>query len=235
MGKQGKLGLIAGAAAGVALLASATSASAVIVNWADLTDYSVSGSTWTVHGNITVGAQNIGVTFVGDGVGFVQTNGVGTNYWIPSAPYTSGSVENAPPDADIIALDVAGLKTITFSQAVSDVYLGLVSWNGNSGAFNQPITPISSGCGYWGCGSFDNVTSNSFDAVGELHGVLEFGGNFSQVSFTDSHNEYWHGIQIGIAGVAPPGVPEPASWALMIGGFGLAGAALRRRRATVAA
>lgn len=30
-------------------------------------------------------------------------------------------------------------------------------------------------------------------------------------------------------------VPEPASWALMIGGFGLAGAALRRRRATLAA
>lgn len=30
-------------------------------------------------------------------------------------------------------------------------------------------------------------------------------------------------------------VPEPASWALMFGGFGLAGAALRRRRAMVAA
>ena len=30
------------------------------------------------------------------------------------------------------------------------------------------------------------------------------------------------------------GAPEPASWALMIGGFGLAGAALRRRRGAVA-
>ena len=30
------------------------------------------------------------------------------------------------------------------------------------------------------------------------------------------------------------GVPEPASWALMIGGFGLAGTALRRRRAALA-
>jgi hypothetical protein len=30
------------------------------------------------------------------------------------------------------------------------------------------------------------------------------------------------------------GVPEPASWALMIGGFGLAGAALRRRKTAIA-
>jgi hypothetical protein len=33
----------------------------------------------------------------------------------------------------------------------------------------------------------------------------------------------------------PGGIPEPGTWALMIGGFALAGAALRRRRALVAA
>ena len=35
--------------------------------------------------------------------------------------------------------------------------------------------------------------------------------------------------------LAPSAVPEPASWALMIGGFGLAGAALRRQRGIKAA
>jgi len=34
--------------------------------------------------------------------------------------------------------------------------------------------------------------------------------------------------------VLPSAVPEPAAWALMIGGFGLAGATLRRRRALAA-
>ncbi|HEX4712353.1 PEPxxWA-CTERM sorting domain-containing protein [Phenylobacterium sp.] len=36
-------------------------------------------------------------------------------------------------------------------------------------------------------------------------------------------------------GLPAGAVPEPASWALMIGGFGLAGASLRRRRSAVAA
>lgn len=40
------------------------------------------------------------------------------------------------------------------------------------------------------------------------------------------------GTQIGLAATAPvfAAVPEPSSWAMMIGGFGLIGAQLRRRR-----
>jgi hypothetical protein len=36
----------------------------------------------------------------------------------------------------------------------------------------------------------------------------------------------------GLDQTTPAGVPEPATWALMLSGFGLAGAGLRRRRAT---
>ncbi|MBO9574743.1 MAG: PEPxxWA-CTERM sorting domain-containing protein [Sphingobium sp.] len=36
---------------------------------------------------------------------------------------------------------------------------------------------------------------------------------------------------VGVAAQAP--VPEPAAWALMIGGFALGGAAMRQRRAAV--
>jgi hypothetical protein len=38
-----------------------------------------------------------------------------------------------------------------------------------------------------------------------------------------------------ILGTSDLSVPEPAAWALMIGGFGMAGAALRRRRTAPAA
>ena len=42
------------------------------------------------------------------------------------------------------------------------------------------------------------------------------------------------GAYIIAAGTFTAGVPEPASWAMLIAGFGLTGAALRRRRAAIA-
>jgi len=42
------------------------------------------------------------------------------------------------------------------------------------------------------------------------------------------------GRSLATPGPTGPGVPEPTTWALMIAGFGLAGAALRRRRPALA-
>lgn len=207
----------------------AAPASAATVNWADLT----SATSNQVIGTIATSGGDVGVTFNGPTF-FTQTNG-GTNFWTEGnpAPYTGGSVDNAPGTPDIIALSTGGLKTITFDRTVSDVYLALVSWNGNAGVFDQSFEVISDGCGFWGCGTFQNVTPNSFTASGELHGVMRFTGSFNSISFTD-RDEAWHGIQIGIGGIAPiGGVPEPSAWAMMIAGFGLVGASLRRRRRTV--
>jgi hypothetical protein len=53
--------------------------------------------------------------------------------------------------------------------------------------------------------------------------------NFTGLNFTVSPSVL--ALQVNGAG----GVPEPAAWALMIAGFGLAGATLRRRRAIGAA
>lgn len=220
----------AAAALSAAGICSPSASAQVVVNWADWT-----GTTpGQVNGGIIVGADNIDVTFSGDYY-FTQTDGTGTYYWTEGtpAPYTGGVVDNAPGTTDIIGLGNGGLKTITFSQTVSDVYLAFVSWNGNAGVFNQPFEVISTGCGYWGCADFSTVTPLTFTSSGELHGVIRFTGSFDSVSFTDQ-SEYWHGITIGIGGLAaPPAVPEPTSWSMMIGGFGLAGAAMRRRKVKV--
>lgn len=53
--------------------------------------------------------------------------------------------------------------------------------------------------------------------------------------FTVNKGSSYYNDSTGLsATLSTAGVPEPATWALMIGGFGLAGAALRRRRAVTA-
>ena len=118
---------------------------------------------------------------------FAQLNNTGTNYWNPSTPYLSTTVANAPAQTDIIGLSAAGTSTITFSQPVTDPLIALVSWNGADVTFNAPIVPLSSGCGFWGCGSFANVTSDQFTGSGELHGVLEVVGTETPSIFRESH------------------------------------------------
>lgn len=213
-----------------ALLSWAGTAEAVVVNWADLT----SATTNQVTGTLDVNGTSVGVTYSGP-YAFAQTDGTGTDFWTEpnpaSRPYTGGSVSNRPPGTDIVALAQGGSKTITFSQPVNDLYLGLVSWNGNNVSFDRPFEIVSEGCGFWGCGSFTNVTPTSFTGSGELHGIIRFQGPLSSITFTDI-SENWHGFQVGVAGVGVP-VPEPAAWALMIVGFGLAGSVMRSRKARI--
>jgi hypothetical protein len=45
-------------------------------------------------------------------------------------------------------------------------------------------------------------------------------------------DESWGLDNFSVTASGTPGVPEPAAWGMMIGGFGLAGAALRRRTST---
>lgn len=70
--------------------------------------------------------------------------------------------------------------------------------------------------------------------------VYAYGSGALQLYKPDSWGEMlaetefeFGGLEVTYVGPSPTpgGVPEPATWALMIAGFGLAGAALRRRRA----
>jgi hypothetical protein len=200
---------------------AAAPALAVPVAWTDWTSSSVG----QVDGTITTVSGAVDVTFTGD-YSFAQTAG-GIFYWNENtpAPYTSGDVDNAPPDTDIIGLDAAGTVTITFSRSVHNPIIALVSWNGNTGTFSDPIEIVSEGNGHWGTGSFGNVTANSFVGVGELHGVIRVLGDYTQVSFTHT-SENWHGIQVGVEAV-----PVPLPLALLGTGVAALAVAGRRKRA----
>ena len=209
--------MIAKILVGAALLATTSMAQAVTVQWASLT---AQPNATTLTGTVA----GVGLTYSG-ALSFAQINNNDFDYWIDLG-YTQGVV-NRPTGTDLIALDAGGTKTITFAAPVKDVYLAFTSWNGVLASFSAPFTVVSEGCGFWGCSTFNPLPGNtSFYTAQEVHGVLKFAGTFTSLSFTDT-SENWHGFTVGTTNA----VPEPASWAMLIAGFGLTGAVLRRRRA----
>jgi PEP-CTERM motif len=201
------------------------------VFWTDWT--TATTATPGVLGALTTLTDTVNVTYSGP-YSFAQTSG-GTNYYNPSAPYLSPTVDNAPPASDIIALNVGGLKTITFSKAVKDPFIALVSWNANAVDFGVPIDIISFGTGFWGNGTpILNAGGTGFFGSGEVHGVIRLPGSYTSISFTDT-SENWHGFTIGVAGVSVDGgtdgggtVPEPTT--LLLLSLGLLGIAQSARR-----
>jgi hypothetical protein len=97
----------------------------------------------------------------------------------------------------------------------------------------QPIgTQIGSGS--FGIPSFGGHTAPFGSLVGRIGGVYQtLGANFNGTAWNNGTLElfYWDSNQGDNSGEIAfnISVPEPESWALMLLGFGLAGAAIRRR------
>jgi len=196
---------------GVFVLAALAGVAQADVDWVDWQSATSTSVTGVVNG--------ITVTYSG-GFQFAQTSS-DTNYWIPSAPYTSALVPNAPPDSDIIALANSG-GIITFSQAVTDPFMAIVSLGqpgiGSQWHFDAPFEIISQGSGYWGSGPLTNPSGNILQG-NEGHGVIQFKGTFTSISWEVTDGENWGGFTLA--------VPAPGSAAALVAGLL---PALRRRR-----
>jgi hypothetical protein len=119
----------------------------------------------------------------------------------------------------------AGFTTgFSFNYSMIGASAGVVNVWDSLGGTGTLLGSISLAVTPSGCPGFAGAYC-PFVPVGVLFGgtakSIEFAGVANFVVFDD--------VTFG-SGTPGPGVPEPASWALMIGGFGMVGAALRRRR-----
>jgi hypothetical protein len=109
----------------------------------------------------------------------------------------------------------------TTGGSVDDVYVdGALAGEFN---FNFATRDLSGVNTYIGAG--DN--GGLYHLNGSLADTRIYQGALTGQEVLDLYNDVPNGP-------TTPGVPEPATWALMISGFGLAGASLRRRRELLA-
>jgi hypothetical protein len=159
---------------------------------------------------------------------FQSDAGVGT----PIGPFVNLYLDTNPPltvsgGGSDVGFEVTNDRAFIPGQPGYASNLGLDIFQGGSAAtgfvveFAIPLSLLRNGIP--GLGAFPNVAPGGFftfrlsQAFGySVAGGTTYGGN-------------------RLGAFQMPAVPEPASWAMMIGGFGLAGAAMRRRvRTTVA-
>lgn len=208
-----------------------SSAYAIPIVWTDW----LTGSSTVATGQMTVGSTVIGVTATSTSAFRAVQTGTGTNYLSghgsnPSgSPYTNGEIDNAPTPSELIQLNAGGIVTLTFSEAIENIFIAMVSANNNVIDFGTAITVDSNGRGYWGAGNpVVNGAGTGFTGVGEVHGVFKAAGEFTSLSF--SHlTENWHGFTLGIEGLAPSSVPAPGTLLILLSG--LLGLRISRRKA----
>lgn len=185
---------------------------------------------WTAAGGgvATGTAAGVTVTYTGQLSPVAQTSGGGTNFWASnSSTYTSSpTVDNPPPDSDIIRLTGGGgtgTFNLSFSQLVHNPVMAIMSM-GQGGIpvtydFDAPFDVLNFGPGHFGDGPLTELAGDVLEGR-EGHGIIQFQGSFSSISWTVPTAEFWHGFTLA--------VPEPSVLGVL--GIGLAGLASRRRR-----
>lgn len=141
------------------------------------------------------------------------------------------------PEGVILSQSITSLAgLLTFSADIASLKSTGSVANSDGGTFSILLDGLS-------------LDSHSFGVV-DFGVTYRAGLGFSQVVGAGSHTldlyitrnflsasvtPFQYVSNISAIQADPGGVPEPATWALMLGGFGLAGVALRRRHAAVAA
>ena len=220
---------IATAAITCGSLSAALPATAAPISWATWSNV-VRNAT---HGSATATFATAGVTASYSGE--LERFGTGYASYGPASTFSGGAVDNAPPTANGIITIAGGAgaptDTITFSKPVVNPVMAIWSLGQAKGSaefkFNQPFTIQSGGPNAENGGS--TITASGNNLFGnEGNGVIQFTGTFTSISWTNPNYENWFGFTVGTPVAA---VPEPETYALMLGGLGVIAMIARRRRA----
>lgn len=198
---------------------------AATINWTDW-QYASPGIVDSALGSM----GGVNVSYVGD-YEFVQL-GSGKNYWkepsLEHAPYTGSSlIDNAPIPAEMIALNLSATHTITFSEAVLNPVMAIVSMGTPiipvSYIFDQSFTFLSNGIGAFSSANGGNpgaysIIGNTFSGS-EVNAAIMFSGLVTSITWLSTPQENWHGITVGAP--VPGPVPEPAT--MLLFGTGIIG------------
>lgn len=187
---------------------------------------------WTTMdtGTLTIGSTVVGVSMTGSSPLSLNDGDYYYNNGSTGGVAPTGTYGGYQP-SDMLQVYTPSIFTLTFSQAIVNPYIALVSVGQGSVpvtySFDSAVSVLSSGGNYWGYSGY-TVAGNQFTGY-EFNGVLQLQGTFTTMNIAVGQPEFWHGFNVGSAAVSA--VPEPESYALMLAGLGLMGAIARRRKA----
>lgn len=130
--------------------------------------------------------------------------------------------------------DAAGAPAASNLFAISTVLSAIDNFGSSANPLIERLhadftaTPLAAGTYWIGLGG-DGVEFGEEIDFSTASGGYYFGGGDSIINSLNSSRTAYNIYDNTLTGA----VPEPAAWALMITGFGLAGAAMRRRRTSV--
>ena len=220
--------ILMGALAALGLTAAPAAAAVVSL---DFTGIATTNNSTTIGGFYSGGTSgdgnsgpNLGVTFSSNALAINNYNGCCE----PDSAFGRRGILFFQSGSEVTLNYAAGFTDgFSFyysanSAAAINVYDGL-NGTGNLLATLNLVQQANTGCPPGSSGFYCNWTAIGVAFAGTARSI-DFGGSANFIAYDNI-----------TFGSDTPGVPEPATWAMMIGGFGLVGAAMRRRRPTARA